>query len=88
MPLILSKQEEIVREVSKISNLSEYEAMELCATKAMQYMADKACEYLSTVDLSAYLDGDVVVYFKRSEFIDDFKQALEYDRQGNKKRCE
>lgn len=77
MSLIISKQEEIVREVSTIPNLTEYEAMELCATKAMQYMTDKVCEYLSTVDLSAYLDGNyVVISFKRSEFIDDFKQAM------------
>lgn len=81
MPLILSKQEEIVREVSTIPNLTEYEAMELCVTKAMRYMTDKVCEYLSTVDLSAYLDGDVVITFKKSEFIDDFKQAMKGEKQ-------
>lgn len=41
-----------------------------------QKLIDEACEYLSTVNLRAYLDGDVVIYFKRSEFIDDFKQAI------------
>lgn len=42
-----------------------------------QQWIDKVCEYLSTVDLSAYLDGNyVVISFKRSEFIDDFKQAM------------